>query len=129
MVGHVEGPRPLHGRYHYVFDAHPMAVRDINARLDRKRMAGSDRRRVAGDHIGIFVRLEADPVARAVHEVLAETSFVDHPARSPVHAAAELADLWTAITPAACALATTPYSFASSRDGSPVKTVRVMSEQ
>ena len=129
VLGQVERARATHGGRHNVLDADAKAALHVNARFHRKDVASSNRRRIAGDHVRVLVLLEADPVACAVQEILAEPGIGDHPARdaqsTPLHSSPTCADT----TPAAWASATTPYTFAISREGGPVKTVLVMSEQ
>ena len=50
----------------------PNRPAEVDAGLDAERVARRERQIVAGDHVGVLVRLLADAVTDAVHEVLAE---------------------------------------------------------
>ena len=64
----------------------------VDAGLDAERVSGLDRHVVAGDHVRILVRVAADPVTDAVHEVVAEARGRDHVARGRVDGLARRPD-------------------------------------
>ena len=68
---------PSVGRDDDVLEPHPEPTGEVDARLDAERVARLERRRVARDHVRILVRLGADAVPDAVHEVLAEARVGD----------------------------------------------------
>src|SRR5262249_12513205 len=74
----VEPQRAVLGRDDDVFEAHAEPAREVDAGLHREGVAGDDRALVARHHVGVLVRLGADPVPDPAYEVLAEAGGGDH---------------------------------------------------
>ena len=68
---------------------------------------GFERARVAGDHVGVLVRLGADAVPDAVHEVLTEAGVARSPARDAASTSSHGVPTVAARTPASCASTST----------------------
>ena len=83
---------------------------------------------VAGHDVGILVLFEADAMAGAVDEVLAVAGIGDDP-RATSSTASHSVPTAAAATAAAWASCSTAYNSQNGAGGSPVNTVRVMSEQ
>ena len=80
------------GRDHDVFEPQPEPPGEIDAGLDAERVARDERFVVAGDDVGIFVRLDADAVPGAVDETFAETGRGDDRPGRGIHLRARRSD-------------------------------------
>src|SRR5260370_11535057 len=82
LGGFGEGGGAVLGDHHGVFDADPADAGEVDAGFDRDDGAGIQRTRRGASDPGGLVDLEADAVAGAVHEPVAEAGvFDDRPAR------------------------------------------------
>src|SRR5207248_5651908 len=75
-----------------VLDAGAPLALDIDPGLDREGVPGPQGLAVAADEVGVLVLLEADAVARAVHEVGPVPALGDQPAGDRVDVLARCTD-------------------------------------